>query len=242
MTLAQRQAERLAATLTEAYGHLEGGALLGAAARDLFPGRLAVVASFGAESAILLSLVAEVDPALPVVFLDTGQHFPETLDYRDRLIAHFGLGDVRSVGPDAGSVQVVDPDATLWERDPDGCCYLRKVVPLNHALSGFDAWVTGRKRYQGGAREALPAIEAAEGRIKVNPLAGWDKDAVERRFATLGLPRHPLEADGYPSIGCRPCTHRVTAEDGPRAGRWAGCAKTECGIHWPEPEARHTCP
>ena len=233
MTLAQRQAERLAATLARAYGQLTGVELLRTMSQKVFPGRLAVVSSFGVESALLLSLVAEVDPALPVIFLDTGQHFPETLAYRDRLTAHFGLSDVRSVVPDAEAVRQSDSDTTLWSRDPDGCCHLRKVAPLQRALSGFDAWATGRRRYQSRRRQALEPIEAAEGRIKINPMASWTKDRVDQSLATLGLPRHPLEASGYLSIGCRPCTRAVSSDEDPRAGRWHGCGKTECGIHLP---------
>ena len=238
MSLAQRQAERLAATLGRSYGGLEGAELLRAMSHDVFPGRLAVVASFGAESALLLALVAEVDASLPVVFLDTGQHFPETLAYRDRLAERFGLSDIRSVQPDRETRRRADPDGALWQRDPDACCHLRKVVPLQRALADFDAWVTGRKQYHGAGRDALGPIEAAEGRIKINPLVHWDRDRVDRGFAELDLPRHPLESKGYPSIGCRPCTRAVMEEEDPRAGRWAGCGKTECGIHWTADGAR----
>lgn len=232
MSLAQRQNERLAATLAKAYCPLAGAELLEVMAREVFPGRLAIVSSFGAESAVLLSLVAEVDPALPVIFLDTGQHFPETLAYRDRLTAWLGLSNVVTAGPEADALGHSDPNSNLWRRDADSCCALRKVVPLDQALSNFDAWVSGRKRYQGGRRDALPGIEAADGRIKINPLAHWTKEQVDRMFRDRGLPRHPLEAQGYRSIGCRPCTRIVTGQDDPRAGRWAGCGKTECGIHW----------
>jgi len=233
MSLAQRQTERLAATLARAYGQLTGIELLRIMSQEVFPGRLAVVSSFGVESALLLSLVAEVDPVLPVIFLDTGQHFPETLAYRDRLAAHFGLSDVRSVVPDAEAVRQSDSDTTLWSRNPDGCCHLRKVVPLQRTLSGFDAWATGRRRHQSRRRQALEPIEAAEGRIKINPMASWTRDRVDQRLATLGLPRHPLEASGYLSVGCRLCTRAVRPDEDPRAGRWDGCGKTECGIHWP---------
>lgn len=231
-SLAQRQSERLAAALETAYGQLDGIELLRAMARDVFPGRLAVVSSFGVESAALLALVAEADPGLPVVFLDTGHHFPETLTYRDRLLARLGLNNLVTLRPEGEALEQSDPDATLWQRDPDGCCHLRKVAPLQAALTGFDAWISGRKRYQGGRRGALPAIETADGRIKINPLAHWTKDQVEQVFRDRALPRHPLEAEGCLSIGCRPCTGIATGQDDPRAGRWAGCVKTECGIHW----------
>jgi len=234
MTLAQRQAERLALALDRTYDRLQGVELLRAMAREVFPGRLAVVASFGTESALLLDLVARVDAGLPVLFLDTGRHFPETLAYRDLLVARFGLSDVRSIAANPEILRRHDPDDALCRRDSDACCELRKVGPLHQALADFDAWITGRKRYQGGTRDALAPIEAAKGRIKVNPLADWSREQVERAFAELDLPRHPLEAEGYASVGCGPCTRAAAPEGNPRAGRWAGSGKTECGIHWPE--------
>lgn len=212
------------------YGGLDGGALLDAAINEIFPGRIAVVSSFGTESAVLLDLVAQVNPATPVIFLDTGKHFPETLAYRDRLVAHLGLTDVRSVTPAADDLAWADGDGTLWRRNADLCCQLRKVLPLERALSGFSAWINGRKRFQGGGRHNLGLFEAADARLKVNPLATWDTAALARAFVERGLPRHPLGAQGYPSIGCAPCTSR-SGEAGSRAGRWAGSGKTECGIH-----------
>jgi phosphoadenosine phosphosulfate reductase len=140
---------------------------------------------------------------------------------------------VRTIAPRAERVAARDPDGMLFHRDPDACCALRKVEPLEEALGGFDAWISGRKRYQGGARAALPTFEAAAGRIKINPLAGWTFEAVEAAFATYDLPRHPLEEDGFPSVGCMPCTKRIAVGSDRRAGRWAGMGKTECGIHVP---------
>ncbi|HMA15313.1 MAG: phosphoadenylyl-sulfate reductase [Bacteroidota bacterium] len=211
------------------YGGLDGSALLDAAINEIFPGRIAVVSSFGTESAVLLDLVAQVNPATPVIFLDTGKHFPETLAYRDRLVAHLGLTNVHNVVPGADDLAWADGDGTLWRRNPDLCCRLRKVLPLERALSGFSAWINGRKRFQGG-RHNLGLFEAADARIKVNPLATWDTAALARAFVERGLPRHPLGVQGYPSIGCAPCTSR-SDEAGSRAGRWAGSDKTECGIH-----------
>ena len=227
--------ELRAAVLAGRYAGLDGAALLRPLIEREFPGRIALVSSFGTEAAVLLVLAAEVDPGLPVIFLETGKHFPETLDYRDRLIARLGLTDVRSIAPGRAETILRDRQGELWRHDPDACCALRKVRPLARALEGFDAWITGRKRYQGGERAGLAAIEAAQGRIKVNPLAGWSRDRIEAAFVDTGLPRHPLEAEGYGSIGCRPCTRSVSDDDDLRAGRWAGCGKTECGIHWPAP-------
>ena len=221
--------------LARAHGHLGGAALLRVMIERVFAGRIAVVTSFGAESAVLLHMVAEVDPATPVIFLDTLKHFPETLAYRDALAARLGLCDVRTVRPDARYLAGPDPDGELWRADPDLCCRLRKVLPLERALAGFAAWVTGRKRYQGGVRGSLAPIEAVDGRIKINPLARWPRAAVRAALARHRLPRHPLAGRDLISIGCAPCTALVARGEEPRAGRWQGTDKTECGIHLPLP-------
>ncbi|HEY0838418.1 MAG TPA: phosphoadenylyl-sulfate reductase [Azospirillum sp.] len=219
------------AALAERYGRLDGAELLNAVMREAFAGRIALVSSFGAESAVLLALAAEVDPAVPVVFINTGKLFGETLRYRDQLVKALGLTDVRTIGPDPADVAEADGDSLLWQRAPDACCHLRKTVPLRAALEGFDAWITGRKRFQATTRAVLPLFEAQDGKVKVNPLAPWDRDRLDAEFARRGLPRHPLEEDGFLSIGCYTCTERVAPGADPRSGRWAGQAKTECGIH-----------
>ena len=218
------------------YGSLAGTELLDVAINGIFPGRIAVISSFGTESAVLLDLVAQVNRHTPVIFLDTSKHFPETLAYRDALIERLGLTDVRSVAPCDDDLGWADTDGSLWRRNADLCCQLRKVLPLERALSGFSAWINGRKRYQGGQRQHLGVFEAAESRIKVNPLATWDTGTLARAFVERNLPRHPLAAQGYRSIGCAPCTAKPGAVEGPdaagaRAGRWPGSDKTECGIH-----------
>jgi phosphoadenosine phosphosulfate reductase len=216
----------------ERDGALDGGDLLRPLIERDYRGRIAVVSSFGADSAVLLALVADIDRGTPVIFLDTGKLFGETLRYRDRLAERLGLSDIRTVGPDPALLRAQDGDGVLWASRPDSCCYARKVEPLERALTGFDAWISGRKRYQGGAREDLPLLERdGAGRLKVNPLATWTREQVEREFTARNLPRHPLEADGFLSIGCMPCTDRVAASEDPRAGRWRGRGKTECGIH-----------
>ncbi|HEY0522032.1 MAG TPA: phosphoadenylyl-sulfate reductase [Stellaceae bacterium] len=227
----------LAAALNSTYGHLSGADLLRPLIGQVFAGRIALVSSFGTEAAVLLALVASVDPEVPVIFLDTGKLFGETLRYRDRLAALLGLRDVRTIRPDAARLRAEDPDGTLWHRAPDSCCRLRKVEPLERAVGGFDAWISGRKRYQGGERSRLPAVEARDGRIKINPLADWSRERIATAFAEWGLPRHPLEADGFLSVGCMPCTDRVQDGEDPRAGRWRGRGKTECGIHLPSRSA-----
>lgn len=224
------QASRRAETLARRYGHLSGAALLRPMIEAEFPGRIALVSSFGTESAVLLQLAASIDRGLPVLFIDTGKHFGETLRYRDALASRLGLGDLRIVAPRPEEVAARDADGVLWHRDADACCRLRKVEPLASALSGFDAWISGRKRFQGGARAELPLIEADGEHIKINPLAPWSADDIEAAFAAYDLPHHPLEADGFLSIGCMPCTARASGGDR-RSGRWAGTDKTECGIH-----------
>ncbi|CAO3406162.1 Phosphoadenylyl-sulfate reductase [thioredoxin] (EC 1.8.4.8) [Azospirillum largimobile] len=218
--------------LTERYGTLEGAPLL-AAMHEVFGGRIALLSSFGAESAVLLALAAEATPDFPVLFVNTGKLFGETLRYRDQLVKRLGLRDVREIGPTADDLAAGDRDGMLFNRDYDACCHLRKTVPLDRALAtaGLEAWVTGRKRFQSATRAALPLFEAEGGRVKVNPLANWDKDRLEEEFIRRDLPRHPLEADGFLSIGCYTCTERVAPGADPRSGRWAGSAKTECGIH-----------
>ena len=193
--------------------------------------RLALVSSFGAESAVLLHLAAQVDPSLPVLFLDTGQHFGQTLDYRKTLAAKLGLTDVRDLRPQYQDLATQDPSADLYKTSTDACCNIRKVLPLDRALQDFDGWITGRKRFQGGARLSLPVVEEGEGKIKFNPLANWSRTEIDAYAKEHDLPAHPLVQFGYPSIGCWPCTNPVEDGDDTRSGRWQGADKTECGIH-----------
>lgn len=193
--------------------------------------RLAVVSSFGTESAALLKVTADVDPAIPVVFLDTGWVFAETLAYRGTLIATLGLRDVRSIQPLQETLARDDPDRELWLTDPDACCRIRKVEPLVRALAPFRAWINGRKRFQGAARAAIPVVEEDGARLKFNPFANVSRADIEAIYALAKLPPHPLVASGFASVGCMPCTSRTTGTEDSRAGRWRGRAKTECGIH-----------
>ena len=202
-----------------------------AAAVEEWGDRLALVSSFGAESAALLQVASEVAPDLPVIFLETGKHFAQTLSYKRKLSQKLGLTNVIDVAPDPDELAAIDPKGDLNRRDTDACCDVRKVRPLDRALSGFDAWVTGRKQFHGGQRVSLPAFEHVGDHYKVNPLVRWTPDDIQAHFAANDLPRHPLVAQGFPSIGCWPCTHPVADGDDPRAGRWRGQAKTECGIH-----------
>lgn len=193
-------------------------------------GRIALVSSFGAESAVLLDLVAAIDRSVPLIFINTQKMFGETLAYRDSLAEQLGFTDLRVYRPDPYEIARRDDKSLRWAYDPDGCCDLRKVEPLCRALAGFDAWISGRKGFQAG-RGGLPTFELDEGRLKINPLADWDKASIDAHFVARELPRHPLEAAGYPSIGCQPCTSQVQPGEDPRAGRWRHWDKTECGIH-----------
>ncbi|HTQ14652.1 MAG TPA: phosphoadenylyl-sulfate reductase [Rhizomicrobium sp.] len=198
---------------------------------EQFAGRTAVVSSMGAESAVLLHMVAEIDPATPVLFLNTGKLFGETLRYRDRLQDVLGLTDIRAIGPHPADRAAKDPEGVLWTRDTDACCNFRKVVPVRRALEGFAAQITGRKRFQTHARAEMEKVEHFEGRFRFNPLADWSLADLDAYFAAHNLPRHPLVEDGYPSIGCMPCTRRVLTGEAYRDGRWSGLDKDECGIH-----------
>tara|TARA_R110000850_G_scaffold66852_3_gene148363 strand:+ start:362 stop:1090 length:729 start_codon:yes stop_codon:yes gene_type:complete len=197
-------------------------------------GQVAMVSSFGAESAVLLHLLAQVQPAAPVIFIDTQMLFAETLDYQADLASRFGLRDVRRVTADELTLRRTDPWGNLHQSNTDACCDIRKTQVLDRALAGFDGWISGRKRHQAGTRAALELFEAdeAHGRIKINPLAYWSAADIAAYFEAHDLPRHPLVARGYPSIGCAPCTSAVGAGEDARAGRWRGQDKEECGIHF----------
>jgi len=201
------------------------------AAIDTCGDKVALVSSFGAESAVLLHMIAEAKPDMPVLFLDTGMLFGQTLDYRRQLAGALGLTEVRDLRPRFEDLAIGDPKADLWKNDTDACCHIRKVIPLEAALGDFSAWITGRKRFHGGERLRLPVVEEADGRLKFNPLANWAKTDLDAYAARHDLPEHPLVAHGFPSIGCWPCTSPVEEGGDVRSGRWAGSQKTECGIH-----------
>jgi phosphoadenosine phosphosulfate reductase len=198
-----------------------------------FPGRIALVSSFGAESIVLLDMIARINRATPILFNQTGMLFSETLAYQKQVAQELGLTNIRLVRPTLLELGKLDPGGTMHERDPDACCDLRKVKPLKRALQPFAAWITGRKRFQSSSRAALSLVERDdEGRMKLNPLAECTPEDIRRYIAERDLPPHPLVKRGFPSIGCAPCTTRVAAGEGPRAGRWRGISKQECGIHF----------
>ncbi len=221
------------ARLNGRYRHNAAIDVLANALQDPLTGRSALVSSFGAESVVLLHMVSVIDRTTPVLFLETGLLFPETLSYQQEVAKTLGLTDVRLITPDPADVLLSDTDGILHQADTGACCALRKTRPLARALSDFDAWITGRKRFQGGARSNLPIFEADDaGRIKINPLTHWSPGDVKDYMENNRLPRHPLVANGYPSIGCAPCTTPTKAGEDLRAGRWRGEDKSECGIHF----------
>jgi phosphoadenosine phosphosulfate reductase len=201
-------------------------------AHEIYGDKLALVSSFGAESAVLLHLAAQVDPGIAVLFLDTGMLFGQTLDYRKTLAAKLGLTGIRDLRPTFADLATQDPKSDLWRTSVDACCNIRKVIPLDNALKDYAAWITGRKRFQGGDRLRLRVVEEGDnGQIKFNPLANWSREQIEAYTVENEIPAHPLVAQGFPSIGCWPCTKPVEKGADPRSGRWAGQEKTECGIH-----------
>lgn len=225
-------AERVAA-LNARYRHHGATAVLEHALKDADLGRVALVSSFGAESVVLLHLVSVIAPETPVIFVDTRMLFQETLDYQHELAEKLNLCDIRTIRAAAPRVSFEDPDGTLHQYSTDACCNVRKVEPLERALRTFDGWITGRKRFQASTRQDVEFFEA-EGdlRIKVNPLAHWGREDLEEYIVNNRLPRHPLVAKGYASIGCAPCTTPVKPGEDPRAGRWRNSDKVECGIHF----------
>ena len=232
-----RHTEADAIRLNRMFRGAETAEVLDAVLKDGIAGDVAMVSSFGAESAVLLHLVAQANPATPVLFLDTGKHFVETLAYRDDLVAHLGLTNLQVLHPDLAELAAKDETGLRWSYDPDGCCEIRKVRPLTAALARFDASLTGRKAFQSSTRAELPRFEIdtsdEQGRLKVNPLIDWQAERLSAYMEDHALPRHPLVAQGYPSIGCSPCTSKVAPGEDPRSGRWKGWDKTECGIHVP---------
>ena len=211
---------------------LDGAEVLAPLIERIFHGRIALVSSFGAESAVLLHMVAQIDRSVPVISLDTEKLFRQTVAYRANLIEQLGFQDVRIVKPDVDAVRSLDADGSLHKQDPDSCCRIRKVEPLERALKGFTAWISGRKRFHGGLRAEIPVLQMLEGQLKIEPLARFTAEDIKSYFGRYDLPHHPLVSQGYRSIGCAPCTVGGGTADAPRAGRWPGRKKSECGIHW----------
>ena len=230
---APRFTQGFADELNRRFDRVPAAQMLRELLTQVLPGQVSMVSSFGTESSVLLHLVAQADPTVPVIFIDTLRLFPETLRYRDQLAKLLGLTRVQTFEPVPEKLAEADPKYLLWSHDPDACCAVRKVEPLARALVGVEAWISGRKAFQASTRSNIPLFEIADGRLKINPLARWTREDLVAYMDEYDLPRHPLEKDGYLSIGCMPCTTPVRPGEDPRAGRWRGWDKTECGIHLP---------
>ncbi|MEM8980313.1 MAG: phosphoadenylyl-sulfate reductase [Pseudomonadota bacterium] len=199
---------------------------------DPLLGKVALVSSFGADAVVLLHMVSELDPNLPVLMIDTEMLFDQTLDYQREVSAKLGLTNVQIFRAPRAELLIQDADSILHVYDPDACCALRKTEPLQKALAPYNTWITGRRRDQTPERAKVKPVELdAFGRVKLSPLVDWSAQDVSDYIQAHQLPRHPLVKDGYLSIGCAPCTTPVSDKEDPRAGRWRGRAKTECGIH-----------
>ncbi|MGA9658357.1 MAG: phosphoadenylyl-sulfate reductase [Asticcacaulis sp.] len=222
-----------AEALSAEWEHLSAQEILRAAIQQEFVGDITLSSSFGADSAVLLHMVSEIEPDVPVIFLDTDRHFFQTLQYRDELVKRLGLTNLINLKADPAEAAAEDTKGTLWRTAPDACCDLRKVRPLNRLMENYGAWISGRKRHQSATRTSLPIVEFDGKHFKVNPLATWTAQDVSDYFVAHDLPPHPLVEQGFPSIGCFTCTKPVAAGEDARSGRWADTEKVECGIHNP---------
>jgi len=201
-------------------------------------GKLTFATGFGAEGCVMIDLIARHALPIDLFTLETGVLFPETKELWKKLEARYGVV-IRAVTPELTiSAQALLHGPKLWERDPDRCCDLRKIVPLRNALAGFDGWITALRREQTPERATARVIEHDRkfNLVKINPLAAWTHDDVWAHIYANDVPVNELHEQGYPSIGCQPCTSPVAADEDPRAGRWRGSAKRECGLHLPAKE------
>jgi len=228
---AARAAKR-SQSLPQKYVGLSAEAALERALKIDFQGEITLASSMGIDSAVLLHMVSKIDKDLPVLFLETGEHFGETLAYRDLLVKTLGLTNFQNIRPDDAELANEDPDGLLNQTDKDACCALRKVRPLDIHVRKFKARITGRKRYQTPDRAHIEILEVGGGQIKLNPLAHWSAKDITGYMHKHGLPPHPLLTFGFKSVGCAPCTTKVADGEDPRAGRWRSTGKTECGIHF----------
>lgn len=231
MTLVSRATLKLqekANHLNDLFRGLHATQILDRVINGRVAGRIAAFSSFGAEAAVLLKLVADRDAATPIVFLDTRKHFDETLTYVNDLMEQLGLTTLVRTRPSPAHLRVEDHDGFLHKSDSDRCCYVRKTLPMIGALRNFDAVLTGRKRFQTEERKAMAYVEIQENWLRINPLADWSRENINEFLDRHGMLQHPLVAQGFPSIGCQPCTAK---SDDYRSGRWAEQDKTECGIH-----------
>ena len=213
------------------YSKLNAVNILKVMIKDIFHNKIVVTSSFGAESVVILHLVSKVDLNTPIIFLNTGKLFPETLEYVNTLRRKLKLNKIKILNPDFEELQIQDEKNDLYKINPDLCCQIRKVIPLQKALKNFDAWINGRKRFHDFERKNIKQIEKVNGLIKINPLYDWSFKDIQNYININKLPEHPLVKKGYKSIGCIPCTSKVTDDEPHRSGRWINNKKTECGIH-----------
>ena len=213
------------------YSKLNAVNILKVMIKDIFHNKIVVTSSFGAESVVILHLVSKVDLNTPIIFLNTGKLFPETLEYVNTLRRKLKLNKIKILNPDFEELQIQDEKNDLYKMNPDLCCQIRKVIPLQKALKNFDAWINGRKRFHDFERKNIKQIEKVNGLIKINPLYDWSFKDIQNYININKLPEHPLVKKGYKSIGCIPCTNKVADDKAHRSGRWINNKKTECGIH-----------
>ena len=207
---------------------------------ERFPGKVTLACSFGGVSGmVLLDMTLKLDPTVPVFYADTDFLFPETYELRDLVAERYGIEPLAFKSALTPLDQAAQYGEALWLRDPNLCCELRKVEPTARALEGFGAWITGIRRDQSSTRKEVAVVEwdAKFGLVKVNPLAAWDEAQTRAYLAERDVPYNPLNDQGYPSLGCTHCTRPVQIGEDPRAGRWAGFDKTECGLHFDAPAA-----
>ena len=199
---------------------------------NLFKNKIVYVSSFGTESAMILHMISEIDKNFPIILLNTNFLFSKTIDYKNELINIFKLNNFLEIFPNNADLKKYDPKDNLWKSNVEKCCEIRKVQPLKKFLENYDAWISGRKAYQGGERIDINPFEINNGKIVVNPLANFEQKLVSEYFLNHNLPRHPLFNEGYLSVGCTHCTHKSSNKNNPRSGRWVNQIKTECGIHY----------
>ncbi|MEE2694747.1 MAG: phosphoadenylyl-sulfate reductase [Pseudomonadota bacterium] len=197
-----------------------------------FKDDIAYVCSFGSESAIILHMISEIKNDLPIIMLNTNFLFSETLEYRDYLLKRLKLTNFKEIFPDSSDIETADKNNDLWKKNPDSCCNIRKVVPLQKELEKYTSWISGRKSYHEGERRNIKSFEYLNGKIVINPLADVEKGFVDAYFKNKKINRHPLVDQGYLSIGCINCTVKTIDVNDPRSGRWHNKLKTECGIHY----------
>tara|TARA_B100000029_G_scaffold79792_1_gene71301 strand:+ start:3805 stop:4503 length:699 start_codon:yes stop_codon:yes gene_type:complete len=217
--------------LSEKFSKLDSINLLNVMIKKIFSKKIVLTSSFGSESIVILHMISKIDRSTPVIFINTGKLFPETLDYAKKIINLLKLNNILVLKPLNKDLKIKDPNENLYKKNPDECCKIRKVFPLEKIINNYDAWITGRKRIHGFEREFINKIEKSSTHIKINPLADWSLEKINKYIKKNNLPEHPLISKGYKSIGCFTCTNKVIYNESIRSGRWKNFKKKECGIH-----------